>query len=100
MPQNHKIKINWLWDMRISEEDVKKILKDEMNPRFFIYAEKLFSRVIDPQRAFKYVSKKTFLQNWPKIKIRIQKDTWAINRVKFWETYVQSLTKQSATKLH
>ena len=51
------MKINWLWDTRLTEARVAKILQDESDPRFYIYAEKLFSRVSDPNIAFKYMPK-------------------------------------------
>jgi HTH-type transcriptional regulator / antitoxin HipB len=80
------MKVNWLWDTRLSETRVKGILKNEKDPRFYIYAEKLFSRVDDPKRAFGYVTKKIFFQQWPIIKRRIQKDAWGQGKIKFWQT--------------
>ncbi len=76
---------HWLWDTRLSEKEVIKILKDEINPRFFIYAEKLFSRITDPRQAFEYISEETFCRNWQIIKERIERDAWVKHRVGFWE---------------
>lgn len=81
-----QMRTHWLWDTRLSEKEVRKILKDENNPRFYIYAEKLFSRISDPQIAFEYVSEKTFCRKWPVIKMRIQKDAWAKVKVDFWQS--------------
>ncbi len=36
------MEINWLWDSRIKENAARKILRDGDNPKFDIYAEKLF----------------------------------------------------------
>lgn len=80
------MKINWLWDTRLSEARVKRILKNEHDPRFYIYAEKLFSRVSDPKIAFGYIPKEVFCRNWPAIGKRIQKDAWAKGRADFWQT--------------
>lgn len=49
------MKINWLWDRRLSETEARKILKDENHPKFDIYAEKLFSRISDPKIVFNIV---------------------------------------------
>jgi len=79
------MKTNWLWDTRLSETRVKEILKDESNPRFYIYAEKLFSRISDSQIAFSYIPKEVFYRNWPVIKQRINKDAWSRGRADFWQ---------------
>ena len=79
------MKTNWLWDTQLSETRVKKILKDENDPRFYIYAEKLFSRISDPQTVFSYIPKEVFYRNWPVIKQRINKDAWGGGRVDFWQ---------------
>jgi hypothetical protein len=54
------MKTNWLWDSRLGESEVRKILKDTGNPKFDIYAEKLFSRVSSPKIAFSIIDKLTF----------------------------------------
>jgi hypothetical protein len=79
------MKINWLWDTQLSEATVKKILKNQKDPCFYIYAEKLFARVADPKVAFSYISKEVFCKNWPAISKRVQKDAWAKDKVDFWQ---------------
>ena len=86
------MKINWLWDTRLNETRVKKILKDQNDPRFYIYAEKLFSRVSDPKIAFEFMPKKVFYIAWPLIKERVQKDAWAREKSNIWQSiYDKSL---------
>ena len=80
------MKTNWLWDSRIKESAAREILRDENNPRFEIYAEKLFSRVNDPKMAFSIVNKTAFCKKWLAIKKRMRKDHWLGNRVIFWQT--------------
>jgi len=80
------MKINWLWDSRLSEAEVRKILKDEKHPKFDIYAEKLFSRMSDPRTAFGIVDKTVFCRKWPAIKKRMRRDQWLKDRVAFWQT--------------
>jgi len=80
------MKINWLWDSRLSEAEARKILKEENHPKFDIYAEKLFSRVNDPKIVFNIVDKVTFCKKWPGIKKRMKKDRWLESKVVFWQT--------------
>jgi len=87
------MKTNWLWDSRLEEDEVRKILKDADNPRFDIYAEKLFSRVNDPKIAFSNIDKVTFCKKWPIIKKRMRKDRWLKDRVIFWQTAYEQIYK-------
>lgn len=80
------MKTNWLWDSRLGEKEVRKILKDENHPRFDIYAERLFSRVSDPKMAFNIIDKVTFCKKWSSIKKRMRKDRWLKDKAAFWQT--------------
>ncbi len=92
------MKTNWLWDTRLSEAKVKKILKYENNPCFYIYAEKLFSRVNNPQMVFGYVSKEIFVRHWPVIKQRISKNAWAKGSANFWQRIYEKILQQLKAK--
>lgn len=92
------MKTNWLWDTRLTDTRVKKILKDERNPRFYIYAEKLFSRISDPQLAFSYIPKEVFYRNWPAIKQRIDKDAWSRGRAGLWQNIYDRISEQLKEK--
>ena len=94
------MEVNWLWDTRFCEREVKIILKDENNPRFFIYAEKLFSRIRDPKIAFSYISEEIFYKQWPLIKQRINKDVWNRWRADFWESIYKKVKKQCPNGAH
>ena len=85
------MKTNWLWDSRLEENDVRKILKDTNNPKFDTYAEKLFSRVSDPKIVFSIIDKVTFCKKWPNIKKRMRKDRWLKDRVVFWQTIYERI---------
>ena len=85
------MKTNWLWDSRLRESQAREILKGADNPKFGIYAGKLFSRVNDPKMAFRIIDKVTFCKKWPSIKKRMGKDTWAKDRVLFWQTIYERL---------
>lgn len=88
------VKINWLWDSRIGENEVKKILKDGSHPKFNLYAEKLFSRVSDPKMVFSMVDKVTFCKKWPRIKKRMLKDRWLRSKVIFWQTIYERIQER------
>ena len=85
------MKTNWLWDSRLGESEVRKILKDAGNPKFYIYAEKLFSRVSSPKIAFSIIDKVNFCKKWPTIKKRMRKDSWLKDRVLFWQTIFERI---------
>ncbi len=93
------MKINWLWDARLSKARIKRILKNENDPRFYIYAEKLFSRVNNPKIVFGYVPKEVFYNKWPVIKQRIEKDKWAKQKVDFWQTKYEEMTSIPAERM-
>ena len=92
------MKINWLWDSQLSEAEVRKIVKDENNPKFNIYVQKLFSRVNDPKIAFDIIDEITFLRKWPIIKKQMQKDRWLNNRLIFWQTIYERVLERFKKK--
>jgi UDP-N-acetylglucosamine 1-carboxyvinyltransferase len=97
-----KMKTNWLWDSHIKENMARKILRDKDNPKFDIYAEKLFSRVNDPKMVFSIVDKVVFCKKWPSIKKQMRKDRWLRDRVVFWQTIyerVHESLKEQGIKL-
>lgn len=91
------MKVHWLLDTRLPETRVKQILKNEEDPRFYIYAEKLFSRVNNSQEAFRFISKRTFRKTWPVIKQRVEKDAWAKPKAEFWQNIYEKETGNRIT---
>ncbi len=85
------MKTNWLWDTRLTEKEVRNILADERHPKFYIYAEKLFSRIADPITAFSVIDKVTFCKKWPRIKKKLSRDRWLKNRAIFWQTIYEQI---------
>lgn len=92
------MKVNWLWDSHLSEAEVRKIVKDENNPKFNIYAQKLFSRLNDPKVAFGIIDEITFCRKWPAIKKQMQKDRWLNNRLTFWQTIYERVLERFKRK--
>ncbi len=70
------IKHNWLWDVKSNEAEVKKILKNDKDPRFLFYAGLLLSRNSDPGYVFRFIDREFFCRYWPLIKERIDKAGW------------------------
>lgn len=93
------MKINWLWDSALTESRVSRVLRNEKDPRFFIYAEKLFSRVTDLGMAFKFIPRDIFLRQWPLIKKRVASDAWAREKVNFWESVYRQLADVTPERL-
>jgi UDP-N-acetylglucosamine 1-carboxyvinyltransferase len=93
------MKVNWLWDARLSKARVKRILNNENDPRFYIYAEKLFSRVNNPKIAFGYVPKNVFYHQWPAIRQRIEKDQWAKQKADFWQRKYEEIRSIPAQRV-
>ena len=87
------MKTNWLWDSKVKEPQVRRILKDSRNARFYIYATKLLSRVKDPEVAFSYMKPKTFTSHWSEIKDRMAKDAWAKSQISRWQHVYAGIQK-------
>ena len=88
------MKINWLWDSKLNEKEVRNILKDKENPRFDIYAEKLLSRISDPKVVFTLIDEVVFCKKWPGIKKKMNKDSWIKDKVLFWQTIYERLQER------
>lgn len=92
------MRINWLWDSRLDEKKVKKILEDENHPKFNLYTEKLLSRVSDPGVVFDFISELSFCKKWPGIKRRMRRDRWLRDRVIFWQTMYERVYEKLKEK--
>lgn len=81
------MKTNWLWDTRLTETQVLKILQSPEHPRFRSFSVVLFSRVTDPYYVFKIFDRRTFCKIWPTVKKEARKDRASQTRenIKFWQ---------------
>ena len=70
------VKHNWLWDVKSNEVEVKKILRNDKDPRFLLYAGILLSRNNDPDYVFQFIEKEVFCRYWPLIKERLDRSGW------------------------
>ena len=74
------------WDKKITAEEIKKILKDDANPRFIELAALLLSRTNNPKQVFaNYLAAILFCRNWRKIKTQMRKNKWSDNKIIFWD---------------
>lgn len=85
------MKINWLWDSKITVHDAKEILSDEHNQRFERYMVKLLSRVSDPQYVLTLINEEMFCKKWPLVKKAMKKDRWLKSKVFFWQTIYERI---------
>jgi len=82
------------WDKSISTEEVKKILKDEFNPRFIEFSSLLLARTNKPKNVFSnYLSKDIFVKNWSKIKRKMRQNKWNNTRIIFWSEIYRAVKK-------
>lgn len=74
------------WDKNFKQDEVKKILSDETNPKFVEIAALLLSRTNKPNIIFsKYLNKAEFCNNWRRIKRQMRKNKWNEARIIFWD---------------
>src|SRR4030042_108946 len=87
------------WDKKINTEEVKKILKDELNPRFIEFASLLLARTNKPKKVFtNYLSQEAFVRNWAKIKLRMRENKWNNTRIIFWDEIYRVVRKNKNIK--
>lgn len=88
------MKTNWLWDIRATEKEASGILKNEWDPEFYIFAERLFGRLTDPVVVFSFIDKEIFCRVWPKIKGRLKRNKWLTNKTVFWDKIYGRIQKE------
>ena len=93
---------NVFWDKKMSQEEIKNILKDESNKEFISFAALLLSRTTDIKSVFlNYLDKITFCNNWRKIKRKMRKDKWNSPNINFWdEVYSVVVEKDKIQIVH
>jgi len=82
------------WDRNINKVQLKEILSDDSNPKFFNMAALLLSRTNKPDVVFKnYISKIDFVKNWQKIKRKMRADKWNDQRIILWDEIYKVVSK-------
>jgi len=91
--------ITIFWDKKINTEEAKKILKDELNPRFIEFSSLLLARTNRPKKVFNnYLSQEAFVRNWAKIKLRMRENKWNDRRIIFWDEIYRAVKKNTNIK--
>lgn len=94
-----KIMRDWLWDKKISLEKARAILRNPKDNNFLSLAATLLSRKNTPKEVFRhYLRPIDFIQNWPKIKRQMRKDSWNDPRIEFWQAVYEVLKKKYQKK--
>ena len=89
----------WQWDVRRSDEEIRKILKDPSHPSFLHYAALLLARVNVPREVFsRYLRKEDFCIQWDNIKRRMRKDQLGQDRVQFWQAVYRHVKEDLKAK--
>jgi DNA-binding XRE family transcriptional regulator len=77
---------SWQWDVKRTNEEIRRILKNPKHPNFFYYAALLLIRTNVPREVFDhYLKKEDFCVEWHSIKRRMKKDRLSHDRIQFWE---------------
>ena len=90
---------NLFWDLKISLDEVKVILKDPDHPQFAEYAALMLSRTNEMKKIFsEFLDKKVFCINWRRIKSRMRKNKWNDDRIDLWDEVYKVLSKDLGIK--
>ena len=89
------------WDRKISEKAAGDILADPIHPKFIEIAALLLSRTNDLKMVFsEYLNKKTFVQQWFRIKSMMRKNSWSDERIDLWGQVYKTLSVKPEFKIN
>ena len=84
----------YFWDLNQSAvKETAGILKDSNNPKFLSRAVTLLSRCEKPGEVFSYISKKVFINSWPRIRRYWKKTAHAVDFLAWWDAIYDELTE-------
>jgi len=90
---------NWLWDIKLTSSEIKKILKDPEHRKFVLIASLLLLRNNEPKAVFEnYLDTLLFCKSWPRIKKQMTKDKWGSQRIIFWQAIFDNLKEKYYNK--
>ena len=85
----------WEWDVRRTDEEIRKILKNPEHPSYLHYASLLLARHNVPKEVFsRYLKKEDFCMQWQNIKRRMRKDRRDYGRIQFWQEIYRHLSEK------
>jgi len=90
---------SWLWNVKTTDAEARKILADPGHPAFRVYAARRLAAANLPREVFRdYLKKEDFLKSWPAVKRQMRKDSRNRDRVIFWQGVYEYLIKELKTK--
>ena len=90
---------DWLWDRKVTNGEVKRILKNPQHRNFVLFASLLLTRKNNPKDIFgDYIDPLIFCRNWFVIKKSMRKDKWNSKRVIFWQIIYEKLIERYRKK--
>ena len=89
----------WLWNVKTTDAEARKILADPGHPAFLVYAARRLATANLPREVFRdYLKKEDFLKFWPSVKRQMRKDSRNRERVVFWQGVYEYLIKDLKAK--
>lgn len=89
------MKMDWLWDKNIDEQQVKAVLLNIQDQKFVSYAALLLSRKNSAQEVFNdFISREDFFVAWNKIKKQMRKNAWNDPRIEYWQAIYDTLKEE------
>ena len=93
------MKRDWLWDIHITERQLRKVLDNPEHSRFISLCSLLLLRKNTPQEIFRdYLKPEYLCRHWKEIKQRMKKDAWGNPRVEFWQAIYEKLLEKYRAK--
>ena len=89
----------YFWDLNEKAlRETKRILKNPDHPKFAVRMVTLLSRCDQPKELFSLISKKVFMEKWPKIRSYWVKVTKESDFRDWWETIYEQILEESGGK--
>ncbi|MFA5168114.1 MAG: helix-turn-helix transcriptional regulator [Candidatus Omnitrophota bacterium] len=90
---------SWLWNVKTTDAEARKILADPEHPAFQVYAARRLATANLPREVFRdYLKKEDFLKSWPVIKRQMRTDSRNRDRIIFWQGVYEYLIKDLKAK--
>ena len=87
------------WDKNYSNEQARRMLKSESDPRFVDVAAALLSRTNASRVVFsRFLTKAAFCGNWRRIKRKMRENKWNDDKILFWEAIYEVVREDLAKK--
>lgn len=89
------MRMDWLWDKNIDEQQVKTVFSNIKDQKFISYAALLLSRNNSAKEVFSdFISRENFFVAWNKIKKQMRKNAWNDPRIEYWQAIYDTLKEK------